>query len=192
MDLNSTAQLLGNLGEFIGAIAVVGTLVYLAVQVKHSKGALEANTRALDENRSLARASFLYQSSRRWDEVIHNALGTKEAASIFVRGNRDLAELDEVEQAMYQQQIVPFLSWHMATKQVAEDGYLGLGTELMDSGDRVLAGMLSTHPGMRAYWDTVKWTYPQADYVDELVARVGKSSPHVFGESFAPDSPPIS
>ena len=36
MDLMSTAQLLGNLGEFVGAIAVVVTLGYLAVQVRHS------------------------------------------------------------------------------------------------------------------------------------------------------------
>jgi hypothetical protein len=35
MDLTSTAQLLGNLGEFVGAIAVVATLVYLAIQVRH-------------------------------------------------------------------------------------------------------------------------------------------------------------
>ena len=31
------------------------------------------------------------------------------------------------------------------------------------SGDRVLAGMLCSHPGMRTVWDTVKWSYPQQD-----------------------------
>ncbi len=35
MTLMDTAQLLGNFGEFFGAIAVVGTLAYLAVQVRH-------------------------------------------------------------------------------------------------------------------------------------------------------------
>ncbi|MFT4826138.1 MAG: hypothetical protein ACI9J0_004081 [Cryomorphaceae bacterium] len=45
---------LGNLGEFIGAIAVVVTLFYLALQVKHSKEATEANTRSLDEGRKIA------------------------------------------------------------------------------------------------------------------------------------------
>ena len=47
MDHQAFAQLLGNYGEFIGAIAVVATLVYLAVQVRHSKESLEANTAAL-------------------------------------------------------------------------------------------------------------------------------------------------
>ncbi len=45
-----TIQMLGSLGEFVGAIAVVATLVYLAIQVRHSKEAMEANTKSLDES----------------------------------------------------------------------------------------------------------------------------------------------
>jgi hypothetical protein len=54
MDHQAFAQMLGNYGEFVGAIAVVSTLFYLAVQVRHSKDAVEANTRLLETNRSLA------------------------------------------------------------------------------------------------------------------------------------------
>ena len=36
MDHQALAQLLGNYGEFIGAIAVVATLAYLAVQIRQS------------------------------------------------------------------------------------------------------------------------------------------------------------
>jgi len=45
---------LGNLGEFVGAIAVVVTLFYVGLQVKHSKEATETNTRALEEGRKIA------------------------------------------------------------------------------------------------------------------------------------------
>ena len=45
MTLLDTAQLLGNIGEFAGAIAVVATLGYLAVQVRQSKRAVDNNTR---------------------------------------------------------------------------------------------------------------------------------------------------
>ncbi len=48
MDHQAFAQLLGNYGEFVGAIAVVITLVYLAIQVRHSRAATEANTRQLE------------------------------------------------------------------------------------------------------------------------------------------------
>ena len=47
MTIMEIAQLLGNLGEFFGAIAVVATLGYLAVQIRQ-------NTRSMDENRRLA------------------------------------------------------------------------------------------------------------------------------------------
>ena len=52
MDHQTFAQLLGNYGEFFGAIAVVATLGYLAVQIRQ-------NTRSLDEDRrhSIAQAA---------------------------------------------------------------------------------------------------------------------------------------
>jgi len=42
MDLMSTAQILGNLGEFVGAVAVVVTLGYLTVQVRQSNVAAQS------------------------------------------------------------------------------------------------------------------------------------------------------
>ena len=42
MDLMSTAQLLGNFGEFFGAIAVVVTLIYLAGQLRQNTKALRS------------------------------------------------------------------------------------------------------------------------------------------------------
>ena len=54
MSFTEITAVLGNLGEFIGAIAVVVTLFYLAIQVKQSKEATEANTRSLEEGRNLA------------------------------------------------------------------------------------------------------------------------------------------
>lgn len=37
MDLMATAQLLGNVGEFVGSIAILVTLAYLAIQVRHAR-----------------------------------------------------------------------------------------------------------------------------------------------------------
>jgi hypothetical protein len=44
MDLVTTAQLLGNFGEFFGAIAVVVTLIYLAGQLRQNTSALRSST----------------------------------------------------------------------------------------------------------------------------------------------------
>lgn len=61
MDLMSTAQLLGNFGEFIGAIAVVVTLIYLTLQVRQGKKSLDANTKSLDSARRISLAQ-VYQN----------------------------------------------------------------------------------------------------------------------------------
>ena len=48
MDFMSAAQVLGNLGEFFGAIAVFVTLAYLAMQIRETRNALiRANERNL-------------------------------------------------------------------------------------------------------------------------------------------------
>ncbi len=62
MDLMSTAQLLGNFGEFVGAIAVVATLGYLAIQVRNTRTATESNTSAL---RSSTYAAYI-DSANEW------------------------------------------------------------------------------------------------------------------------------
>jgi len=69
MDHQAFAQLLGNYGEFLGAIAVVVTLFYLAAQVKHSKDAVNANTESLNANRKLQLAGN-YQA--RTDNISRN------------------------------------------------------------------------------------------------------------------------
>lgn len=61
MDLMSAAQLLGNFGEFVGAIAVVVTLFYLAAQVRQNRVSVDANTRALEDERKV-RLAETYQS----------------------------------------------------------------------------------------------------------------------------------
>jgi uncharacterized protein len=61
MDLMSAAQLLGNFGEFVGAIGVVVTLFYLAAQVRQNRQSVDANTRALEDERKV-RLAEAYQS----------------------------------------------------------------------------------------------------------------------------------
>ena len=47
---------LGALGEFVGAFAVVATLIYLAIQVRHGKASLDANTSSVRAQITQARA----------------------------------------------------------------------------------------------------------------------------------------
>ena len=81
MSLLEVTAVIGNLGEFIGAIAVVVTLFYLAVQVRHGKEATEANTRSLEESRKIA----LVQT--------YQARAAESAASLRMFVDSDVAKL---------------------------------------------------------------------------------------------------
>ena len=60
MDLMTTAQLLGNFGEFFGAIAVVVTLVFLTRQIRQNTKAIQASmasdltTNVIENSKSIA------------------------------------------------------------------------------------------------------------------------------------------
>lgn len=54
MDYQAFAQLLGNYGEFIGAIAVVITLAYLVVQVRQNTQMIRANIRQARSDSSVS------------------------------------------------------------------------------------------------------------------------------------------
>jgi hypothetical protein len=54
MDHQTFAQLLGNYGEFVGAVAVVATLAYLAVQIRQSSKATVAD---IYQNRATTRSA---------------------------------------------------------------------------------------------------------------------------------------
>ena len=75
MDHLTFAELLGNYGEFVGSIAVVATLLYLAVQVRYTKRELK---RSISQER--AAASIQLQQNRVANKALRNAyLKTSEA-----------------------------------------------------------------------------------------------------------------
>jgi hypothetical protein len=50
MDLNTTVQLLGNIGEFVSSIAILVTLAYLSVQVRAARIATEADNLSVTQS----------------------------------------------------------------------------------------------------------------------------------------------
>jgi len=84
MTLMDTAQLLGNVGEFVGSIVIVVTLIYLAVQIRQNNQALRANF----EGQSL---------SRSYDLQLRYA-SDRQVAEWWARGADEFAELDSVDQ----------------------------------------------------------------------------------------------
>lgn len=93
MSIQETAALLGSFGEFVGAIAVVVTLIYLAAQVKLSKEATEANTRQMEENRKLALVENYMRRSERVEGGYRDNALSDEMSRLLHTANTDFDSL---------------------------------------------------------------------------------------------------
>ena len=138
-------EALGAIGEIVGAIAVVATLGYLAVQVRHSREATQANTRSL---RSVARI----ESGRYWtEEVIRMAL-SPDMATIVSKGMVDAKALDDDER----ERLVAWYTQHMIAKDYLFHQYKDgmLPEDSWEAHEQVTKGCFSTirscGSGMRA------------------------------------------
>ena len=87
MTLMESAQLLGNFGEFFGAIAVLVTLIYLVAQIRQNTASVVTAT---------------YESMMAGITDINLVVaGNPEVASILNRGSRDPRSLDDEEAYRY-------------------------------------------------------------------------------------------
>ncbi len=142
---------LGALGEFVGALAVVATLIYLTIQVRQSKEAMQENSR-------LARAAVSVQTFQIFAEHRRHIIDNEDVAKIWRDGlaGRDLNGND-----------------HTRFEQVGEEYIFGLNTAFnlgrAAGYERVAEGMpealaLSMHngPGMRTIWNELRGTLTTA------------------------------
>ena len=78
MDHQAFAQLLGNYGEFVGAIAVVVTLAYLAVQIRQ-------NSHLLERSNLHADVTSIYESQHMYSQCISQLAQDGDLAEIYSR-----------------------------------------------------------------------------------------------------------
>ena len=102
---------LGALGEFVGAIAVVGTLIYLAVQIRQNTAAVAAPT---------------YESMVSGVTDINLMIvGNPDVASILARGNADPDSLDYEEALRYAMLLRSWANQGLKQLRLFEIGALG-------------------------------------------------------------------
>ena len=157
MDFMDTAQLLGNLGEFVGAIAVVVTLAYLAVQVRQSNHAAQSS----------AVQSFFDSFSSVTVEPSKNI----EFVQLLRRGFSTWDELTKDEQAQMHLYWSDYASklhmgFRLFKRGVLDEGsYIGWETFFLAA--------LQT-PGVRAWWNAMSTMLP-ADLTAHVAARLADS-----------------
>lgn len=133
---------IGAIGEIIGALAVVVTLIYLSRQIRHAnqQGEIEAFRHTWDNLNQFCDA--LSES--------------REKASIVVRGRQDLTLLDDDEFVIFEHIHIRLLntleSWHLQIERTSKPGAYRDGQLSNLAG---IAGGYLGHPGTRELWSRI-------------------------------------
>jgi hypothetical protein len=142
---------IGAIAEVTGAIAVVLTLAYLAVQIRQSSKLVEQNNRLLD----VSIANSLRDAQ---NEVSRIIAGNPSAAQAFWKGLSDRAALTEAERQQFDSLL--FLTFSAAQQ--------GLATGSEET--RMTLGWSLQHPGCVHWWEEYKDMFKESmkETVEEL------------------------
>ena len=147
-----TFQDLGSLGELIGGIAVVVSVVYLAIQIRH-------NTRGLDQNSDLMRMSFENANRRDAIEFRSTIVADADLAEIWRRGVAGDANFDPVESARFHLLMVSISAMLRAQFDAQARGVFDA-----DRGE-FLRGVVATR-GFNEWWTRLGEKHSSSEFVE--------------------------
>ncbi len=157
-----TLQDLGNLGEFVGAIAVVITLGYLALQIRHNTRQVLQNTRS---HRRESTRAFI-EDANTWRSYL---IQSPEIADLYRRGLRSPDELQPGEWLRFRLLLQGlFDHWRFAFLTSKDAEFPHQWASYLEK--------TLVEPGGSRYWEGERANYPQQDdfagFVDQTLERV--------------------
>ena len=146
-----TIQDLGAVGEFIGAIGVVITLVYLAHQIRQ-------NTSQLKQNSLTAKAAAVNASNIALRETRQSIFESAEMPEIFLRGNENPKELSEM--AMLRYRLVMQNVTEVMVDIYTQTLMTGFSPETWATQGVTLVERVLGCPGGQWFWEEYAGNYP--------------------------------
>ena len=163
MDLQAIAQLLGNFGEFVGAIAVVLTLIYLTVQLRHSSRVIETNSEVI---RSDAWAET-FRMELEFDRLL---VGDSDIMDLWMRGGTSQGDLSATDFQRWRRLVRARLNLARAGFQRAKVAGTAMG-RFVDLLAREIVGL----PEFYRYWQSTIGTNPAYIPDRDFVSAVNKA-----------------
>jgi len=149
---------IGAIAEGVGSVAVVATLIYLAIQM-----------RTANKQRELE--SFRYVNVR-FEHICESFSQSVERASIINRGRNSLSNLNDDERLifeyLYYQLLNSFEVWYLQLMRTSS-----AGAHRDQQLDNILASIKSQldYPGIRDFWYKVKHQYlPVQQIIDDALS----------------------
>lgn len=146
-------ETLGNLGDFVGGIAVVVTLIYVAIQIRDNTAQVRMNTAAAQWSGTL----------HAWDAVYGGR-----NSEVLRLGGEDPEQLDDGERYVWSLLMTRLVGQAETAHYHREHG--ALDPEVFAMHERIL-GILLLSPGGRSWWETSAaiFTHRFRAFVDELL-----------------------
>ena len=144
-------EAIGAVGEVVGAIAVVSTIGYLAIQIRDS--------------RRDAKAVALDTIMKDWAQAIYALGETQEVASITQRALADYNQLEQQERFVFHVRMDALVIAYWKARTLDDSGSWDMFQEL----DVAIARFL-TSPGGRQWWDSAGHVYPNSKEINELLS----------------------
>jgi len=136
MDDQAVAQLLGNYGEFLGAIAVFVTLIYLALQIK--------------KTHQIALATLYQMRADAARSLVAQRLQSNELIKVFEKVERH-EELTATDRILLDGQFFSALNHFESSHYLYQSGFLD--EEHWKSDLRTLSAMFMESEYLRSYWE---------------------------------------
>ena len=151
-------EALGAIGEMVGAVAVVLTLVYLAVQIRQ-------NSRQIDENTASLRVMTADETLRSFSHYREHIIRDPDIADLYLRGGRNLRDLDTRDRLRFSLLASElFHTYHgvyRRSRSLDETelwGYVARTEALLP---------VVRQPGIREWWSGAKGEFPE-DFASEI------------------------
>jgi hypothetical protein len=135
-------EALGNLGDFVGGLAVIVTLAYLAVQVRQ-------NTRQLERTAAISKAAAYQNLTTLIVEGNARISTNREFAELRMRGRQALSNLDEVDQNRF---LVSMSSVFRIMENLHQQNAASLLSDDEYSSWQHMLRMHLSYPGAREAW----------------------------------------
>ena len=151
-------EAIGAIGEVVGAAAVIVTLFYLAIQLRHSKEATESNTRMLEQGRKLAEIEF-HRDTELAGPFLEWVAKDQSLAEVMLTGLHDIDKLSAVDRARFGSVMG---QWIVNFKSVMESYDRGIMDEETYEIWLLLTAAYLTTPGGSAYWKDGQFGFIEA------------------------------
>ncbi len=145
------------IGEMVGAIAVVVSVIYLAVQIR--------------ENTRSSMLNVVNSTINDFSDLERLIASTPDLAQIVLRGNESLSNL--TPEARMRFESVTGIFFNLMESWLSNCRRAGMEDEQVDVSNAILRNRLK-NPGVREWWELNRCEYPvsYAKWVDSVAAEL--------------------